>query len=120
MATDHSFQNGIEVLFCSCIRLNGNALKRHAVNGLNSLAHRTIQHIFVIASVEANDGGLAQLARALAWHARGHRFDSDILHTLGIDGVPLRCAVFCLGIKSSCLRMSCAIAMEFKCVYFEV
>ena len=26
-------------------------------------------------------GGLAQLARALAWHARGHRFDPDILHT---------------------------------------
>ncbi len=26
------------------------------------------------------NGGLAQLARALAWHARGHRFDSDILH----------------------------------------
>ena len=25
-------------------------------------------------------GELAQLARALAWHARGHRFDSDILH----------------------------------------
>ena len=25
-------------------------------------------------------GGLAQLARALAWHARGHRFDSGILH----------------------------------------
>ena len=28
----------------------------------------------------SNHGGLAQLARALAWHARGHRFDSDILH----------------------------------------
>ena len=26
------------------------------------------------------DGGLAQLARALPWHGRGHRFDSDILH----------------------------------------
>ena len=26
------------------------------------------------------NGGLAQLARAFAWHARGHRFDSDILH----------------------------------------
>ena len=26
------------------------------------------------------DGELAQLARALAWHARGHRFDSGILH----------------------------------------
>ena len=23
---------------------------------------------------------IAQLARALAWHARGHRFDPDILH----------------------------------------
>jgi putative endonuclease len=29
-----------------------------------------------------NNGGLAQLARALAWHARGHRFDSGILHRL--------------------------------------
>ena len=28
----------------------------------------------------AASGGLAQLARALAWHARGHRFDPDILH----------------------------------------
>ena len=27
-----------------------------------------------------NNGGLAQLARALALQARGHRFDSDILH----------------------------------------
>ena len=25
-------------------------------------------------------GGLAQLARALAWQARGQRFDSAILH----------------------------------------
>jgi hypothetical protein len=31
-------------------------------------------------------GGLAQLARALALHARGHRFDSDILHKLSIFG----------------------------------
>ncbi len=29
--------------------------------------------------IEIN-GELAQLARALAWHARGHRFDSGILH----------------------------------------
>jgi hypothetical protein len=28
------------------------------------------------------NGELAQLARALAWHARGHRFDSGILHQL--------------------------------------
>lgn len=27
-----------------------------------------------------NNGELAQLARALAWHARGHEFDSRILH----------------------------------------
>ena len=26
------------------------------------------------------DGELAQLARALAWHARGHRFEPGILH----------------------------------------
>ena len=26
------------------------------------------------------NGGLAQLARALAWHARGHRFEPGILH----------------------------------------
>ena len=30
----------------------------------------------------ATHGGLAQLARAFAWHARGHRFDSDILHII--------------------------------------
>ena len=35
-----------------------------------------------------SDGGLAQLARALAWHARGHRFDSDILHQTSKNGVP--------------------------------
>ena len=29
---------------------------------------------------DISSGGLAQLARALAWHARGHRFDPDILH----------------------------------------
>ena len=29
-----------------------------------------------------NNGGLAQLARALAWHVRGHRFDPDTLHNL--------------------------------------
>ena len=41
-------------------------------------------YIFVIAqdfyTFAIRNGGLAQLARALAWHARGHRFDSDILH----------------------------------------
>jgi hypothetical protein len=31
-------------------------------------------------TANSKKGGLAQLARALAWHARGHRFDSDILH----------------------------------------
>ena len=28
------------------------------------------------------NGGIAQLARALAWHARGHRFESDYLHNV--------------------------------------
>ena len=30
----------------------------------------------------AANGGLAQLARALAWHARGHEFESRILHSI--------------------------------------
>ena len=34
----------------------------------------------IFASEIFKNGGLAQLARALAWHARGHRFESDILH----------------------------------------
>ena len=36
------------------------------------------------AKATADDGGLAQLARAPALHAGGHRFDSDILHTCQI------------------------------------
>ena len=34
------------------------------------------------------NGGLAQLARALAWHARGHEFESRILHQSDGDGSP--------------------------------
>ena len=34
----------------------------------------------VLLGLQNHYGGLAQLARALAWHARGHRFDPDILH----------------------------------------
>ena len=45
-------------------------------------------------------GALAQLARALAWHARGHRFDSVMLHktknlTVG--------EVFCFYCFNSCI-----------------
>ena len=32
-------------------------------------------------------GGLAQLARASALHAEGHRFESDILHQKKTNGV---------------------------------
>lgn len=37
---------------------------------------KSIAAIFAI----QNEGGLAQLARAFAWHAKGHRFDSGNLH----------------------------------------
>ena len=40
-----------------------------------------IQKFSLIFAVQK--GGLAQLARALAWHARGHGFDSHILHKQG-------------------------------------
>ena len=35
---------------------------------------------FVVFLQRQKRGALAQLARALAWHARGHRFDSVMLH----------------------------------------
>ena len=34
----------------------------------------------VVSLQPQKQGALAQLARALAWHARGHRFDSVMLH----------------------------------------
>ena len=35
----------------------------------------------IAGKASADEGGLAQLARAPALHAGGHRFESDILHT---------------------------------------
>ena len=54
--------------------------------GSSNLPGTTIAWRFIVDRAEAirgdtnPNGGLAQLARALAWHARGHRFDPDILH----------------------------------------
>ena len=39
-----------------------------------------LSNVFEVATPGTNEGGLAQLARALAWHARGHRFEPGILH----------------------------------------
>ena len=33
------------------------------------------------AELNEKDGVLAQVARAFDWQSKGHRFDSDILHT---------------------------------------
>ena len=41
-------------------------------------------------------GGLAQLARALAWHARGHRFEPDILHKKNASGFTPEASFFVL------------------------
>jgi hypothetical protein len=59
-------------------------------------------------------GELAQLARALAWHARGRRFDSDILHRAGpyvrlfyFHPLPVafyRCAPICYAEKSTSFK----------------
>jgi hypothetical protein len=47
-------------------------------------------------------GGIAQLARALAWHARGHRFESDYLHRINPEAfVDQRFRDFCLWIKAT-------------------
>jgi hypothetical protein len=44
------------------------------------LLHLDLHIVEFAVYLPSQNGGLAQLARALAWHARGHRFDSDILH----------------------------------------
>ena len=45
---------------------------------------RLSEHVIMLQTASDNwrlkNGGLAQLARAPALHAGGHRFDSDILH----------------------------------------
>ena len=41
-------------------------------------------------SLHPQQGGLAQLARALAWHARGHEFESRILHQSDGNGSPAK------------------------------
>ena len=38
----------------------------------------------------SKNGGLAQLARAPALHAGGHRFDSDILHKAMLRDINLK------------------------------
>src|SRR5690606_28919408 len=43
----------------------------------NACSNTKINNIFAL----PESGALAQLARALQWHGRGHRFDSDMLHT---------------------------------------
>ena len=48
--------------------------------GLEKIVYGNSTKINIFAALQ--NGGLAQLARALAWHARGHRFDPDILHLI--------------------------------------
>ena len=51
----------------------------------------SIKYIFV-----EHYGGLAHLARALAWQARGGRFESDILHKKAVLFKTRRLFLFCL------------------------
>ena len=57
-------------LFTICIYLYWQQFKENLVN------------MVIFNNFTFNFGELAQLARALAWHARGHRFDSGILHNI--------------------------------------
>ena len=47
---------------------------------LSLMRGSSVSGAFLLVLTVSVYGGLAQLARALAWHARGHRFDPDILH----------------------------------------
>ena len=43
-------------------------------------SRQSLRNTYIIYGAGLQSGGLAQLARALAWHARGQRFESVILH----------------------------------------
>ncbi len=54
--------------------------KKDKILGLVKALQMKYFSIFV-----ASNGGLAQLARAFDWQSKGHRFDSDILHSENQD-----------------------------------
>ena len=51
-----------------------------AINKKYKTKLRQLRKKHYLCTAISQKGGLAQLARALAWHARGHRFEPDILH----------------------------------------
>ena len=55
-------------------------MKNSAYRNKNCLKHLLTWKKLPTFAKHKGNGGLAQLARALAWHARGHRFEPDILH----------------------------------------
>ena len=70
---------------------NPSGVLRKVVRSVFSKKKSSIKRIFraencgnkkIRLSLHPQQGGLAQLARALAWHARGHQFDPGILHAL--------------------------------------
>ena len=62
----------------TCKAITMASVWRHAITGEVGLAQRS--HSDGKCGREAKLGGLAQLARAPALQAGGHRFESDILH----------------------------------------
>ena len=57
-------------------------MKKKSVKSVVSKVSKSVIFFrtFVFRTFGLKFGGLAQLARALALQAKGHRFDSDILH----------------------------------------
>ena len=56
-------------------------MKKSAYRNKNCLKHLLTWKKLPTFAKHKGNGGLGQLARALAWHARGHRFEPDNLHT---------------------------------------
>ena len=54
--------------------------EKTAVEKKTANFRQTLAEIKKMTYICIRNGGLAQLARALAWHARGHEFESRILH----------------------------------------
>ena len=72
-------------------------MKKSAYRNKNCLKHLLTWEKLPTFAKHKGNGGLAQLARALAWHARGHRFEPDILHCDRLGRFVLRqVSLFCI------------------------
>jgi hypothetical protein len=79
------------LLIPTCIPIGQKFLQVEIVKIKNHFEPTHNAYIFAIRLVDGQrKRGISSVGRALAWHARGHRFESGILHKINLTF----CAIF--------------------------